>query len=408
MKIGFPITKNPGKQSLSQTIEAFSDCGVSAYQLCMTPSQNGHLGKKLSENEKLSINQLRKEKNLYIVVHGKYIYNFCRKDSQTAIDLLVHELELSNEIGSDVIIHQGKNVPDEQLERLEALDNYVKHVSEALERTYELSNSILLENSARQGTELGYGLDELKYIYSNFDDNLKSRIGFCLDLCHIFVAGELDLRKESDVEQFFDQFDREIGLDKLKCIHFNDSSIPFNECRDRHGDLAFGYITNPLLGGSEKGFQVVAKIARKNGIAIIFETPCMFANNHQHPQRLWQVQIVNAWSINDNQCYLLYQQIHQQLIQVAYDFYVNPPKKQKPRKQKQKQKQKPNNQTSNIKVVPSIELETNVYSSKPKLKSKPKVTLKLNKPCECCNDQITTNNATKPKIKIQLKNKKET
>ncbi len=377
VKIGFPISKNPDKQTLSESISSYHEMGMTAFQVCMTPSHNGLNGKKLSDTENARIIELKKTKNIYGVVHGKYLYNFCRKECSYQIDQLVHELELSNDIECDVIIHQGKNVPEEHLTRLEALNNYVKHVSEALEKTYDLTNGILLENSAKQGNELGYSLEELSYIYNQFDDSVKHRVGFCLDLCHIFVAGELDLRKADAVELFFVQFDSLIGLDKLKCIHFNDSSIPFAGRNDNHGDLHCGYVTNPLLGGSIEGFRLVAEMAEQHNIAVIFETPCGFNKFHKGNQIMWQLQIVSGWANKTNLPYLTYVQLHPELSQIAQYYYVNRKEiKKKGKVAAQNKKQAQTSIPSQTVTPPKLELCDCGDHQTPKIKIKLKIKLK--------------------------------
>ncbi len=214
---------------------------------------------------------------------------------------------------------------------MEAVNNYVKNITEILEKTDHLGNGILLENSAKQGTELGYSLEELSYIYNQLDDSVRNRVGFCLDLCHIFVAGELDIRKVDAVDLFFDQFNQLIGLDKLKCIHYNDSSIPFGGCNDHHGDICCGYISNPLLGGNIDGFRRIASIAEDNNIAIIFETPCLFNQFHIGNQIFWQLEIVKGWANKNNGLYLKYIELHPELNQIAQNHYA---KKKKPSKKK--------------------------------------------------------------------------
>ena len=378
VRIGFTISKNHQGKTLSQAIELYIKSGMTAFQICMTPSHNGYEGKKLDISENQKIRKLCKENNIYSVVHGKYIYNFCRQDNHYQIDLLVHELELANEIGCDVILHQGKNVAEEKLTRLQALDNYVKHITEALEKTFDLNNGILLENSSKQGSELGYSLDELAYIYNHFNDSVRHRIGFCLDLCHIFVAGELDLRKAEDVELFFCQFESLIGLDKLKCIHFNDSSIPFNGCNDHHGDINCGYISNPLLGGSIEGFKIVAKIAKMNGAAIIFETPCKFNHLHQiYSQGTWQRKIVTGWAEENDAPYLKYLKTNPHINILAHKYYTENKKKNK----KNKKNKNLETSTTNVLIVPIKINECNCHSHEEKiplqLKSQPKLKLKL-------------------------------
>ena len=241
---------------------------------------------------------MQRDRGIYGVVHGKCLYNFCRRDCGHQVDQLVSELELASQIGCDVVIHQAKNIPSEGLSRLEAIDGYVRRVTEALQRTEDCGNGVLLENSAHQGNELGYALDELAYIYHQFNEEVHKRVGICVDLCHIFVAGELDVRDGDQVDQFFQRFKAQIGLAQLKCIHFNDSNSPFGGCNDYHGDIHCGYISNPLLGGSVAGFRRVSELAARHGIPMVFETPCKLEEHHLHhgTQRQWQLNIVADWA----------------------------------------------------------------------------------------------------------------
>jgi apurinic endonuclease APN1 len=249
-----------------------------------------------------------------IILHGKYVYNFCRPNVINQIDSLVAEVNMATQLKCPVVIHQGKNV--ERISKLHAINNYVKNLSDVIDQTFNSDSMLLLENSAAQGTELGFSLDELTYIYNQFDDNIKHRIGFCLDTCHIFVAGQLDVRQQQSVVDFFQRFDRQIGLDKLKCVHFNDSGAPFGAKRDIHGDFLVGYISNPLLGGSSEGLVMVAKIATDHRIPLIFETPCLF------PGQLSHAQIVTQWLAGDRP-------IDTSLNQRGLTYYTSPKTKKK-------------------------------------------------------------------------------
>lgn len=232
-----------------------------------------------------------KANHLHLICHGKLLYNFARPDVANQIDTLIQEVKLATQLGCPVIIHQGKNVENQRITKLQAINNYVRNVSEVLERTS--TTILLLENSAGQGSELGYTLHELSYIYNQFDESLRERIKFCLDTCHIFSAGELDMRHQDHVIQFFQQFDQMIGLDRIGCIHFNDSGVPFGARRDLHGDIGCGYISNPLLGGSPEGLQWIAQWAHKRSqlspVPLIFETPYLMM------ERASQTRMVEQW-----------------------------------------------------------------------------------------------------------------
>lgn len=242
----------------------------------------------------------------FLFLHGKYIYNFSRTEITNQIDILVNEINIAHQLNCGVIIHQGKNVASEHLTKLQAINNYVNHITDAINQTFNYETVIILENSCGAGTELGFTIEELAFIYHQFDENDKHRIGFCIDTCHIFSAGVVDMRKQNIVAEFLDNFDKLIGLNKLKCIHFNDSQVPFGAKRDIHGDIFGGYITNHLLGGSQEGMKYLAIRAQELQIPLIFETPCLlFKQIPEQPS--FQYHIVRKWinqeiiSDNDNQ-----------------------------------------------------------------------------------------------------------
>ena len=113
---------------------------------------------------------------------------------------------------------------------------------------------------AGKGNELGINLDELKTIIDNIE--IKENIGVCLDTCHLNDAG-YDM---ANFDLYLDDFDKEIGIDKIGCIHINDSKNPINSHKDRHENIGFGTI----------GFDNLIKIIynkRLENIPKILETP---------------------------------------------------------------------------------------------------------------------------------------
>ena len=230
----------------------------------------------------------------YGVVHGKYIYNLCRQQADHHIDLIVEELVSADKYKMDLIIHQGKNIESEGLTRMGALNNYINGIKRVLEETsgLGLENRLVLENSAKQGNELGYSIDELVYILDQIDD---PRVAICIDTCHAFVAGVCDFRQVSEVNTFVERIRDEIGIDRLAVIHLNDSRVPFNKCNDHHGDFYAGYITNPVLGGCLEGIQAfIAQLIIADKIPYVYETPCDVVPIE------FQRNIVNISSIDEN------------------------------------------------------------------------------------------------------------
>lgn len=258
--------------SFANSIRVAYLMGANAIQFNFSPPSSAAAGKPFSAAEVAEINRLKHEHNIYLVCHGKYLYNFCRS-AEWQTKALICELENVALIGCDVVIHQGKNVGELKLTRSDALKTFVKEISKVIDATPHLNNRILLENSCQQGTECGFTLAELSEIWNMFSVGHQTRLGICIDLCHIFVAGTLDVRKKECVRDFFVEFDKLIGLSNLKLIHFNDSNVEFDGHNDNHHDILAGYIGNPKLGGSSAGFKEVVAQCTRLKIPMILETP---------------------------------------------------------------------------------------------------------------------------------------
>ncbi|MEX1063631.1 MAG: deoxyribonuclease IV, partial [Balneolaceae bacterium] len=121
----------------------------------------------------------------------------------------------------------------------------------------------VIENTAGQGTNMGYRFEHLAGIIDGVND--KGRIGVCIDTAHAFVAG-YDISSEEGFTATFDQFEKIIGLEYLKGMHLNDSRKELNSRVDRHASLGEGFI-----GWSP--FELIMKDERFEGIPMILETP---------------------------------------------------------------------------------------------------------------------------------------
>lgn len=101
----------------------------------------------------------------------------------------------------------------------------------------EMKTTVLLETMAGKGSEIGRSFEEIAQIISKV--NLKDKLGVCLDTCHVYSAG-YDI--VNDLDKVLEDFDRIIGLDRLKAIHLNDSKMPFASNKDRHEKIGLGVI----------------------------------------------------------------------------------------------------------------------------------------------------------------------
>ena len=100
-----------------------------------------------------------------------------------------------------------------------------------------------MENTAGTGDTIGRSLEELAAIYDALDGH--ERLGVCLDSCHLFASG-YDVTEPAELDRVVKQLDREIGLDRLRCLHVNDSKMPLGSNRDRHENIGDGLIGDKL------------------------------------------------------------------------------------------------------------------------------------------------------------------
>ncbi|XBC38303.1 MAG: deoxyribonuclease IV [Buchnera aphidicola (Floraphis choui)] len=140
------------------------------------------------------------------------------------------------------------------------LERISDSINIALEKTIKVK--LVIENTAGQGTNVGYSFEHLIFIINKIED--KNRIGICLDTCHLFSSG-YDLRTILSCEQVFKHFDNTIGLNYLCGMHFNDSKSKFNSRIDRHHNLGKGNI-------GRLAFDWIIKNINCENIPIILET----------------------------------------------------------------------------------------------------------------------------------------
>lgn len=211
------------------------------------------------------------KRDVIMVIHGSYTINLCHPPDSTrfkvSLKSLVRDLDASHLIGENclgVIIHMGKNIIANNIPDKQALNNYVIGLKKALNAT-PFTTTIILETGASQGSEVGSKINKLTEIYKMLTQQERKRITFCIDTCHIWATG-YDISDSVGVNKFFNEFNDKIGINKISCIHFNDSKTPLDSHVDRHADLGYGFI-------GKTGLKSIAKFAKKNNIPLITETP---------------------------------------------------------------------------------------------------------------------------------------
>ena len=249
-----------GKQLLSSTLEAIS-YNANAFMFYTGAPQNTVRSKINDEYTKEAI-KLMNEHNIDInnvICHAPYIINLANNKDESKYEFsknfLKGEITRCEELGVKyIVLHPGSSVG---IDRLIALDNIIDALKQVLEGDENVT--ILLETMAGKGTELGINIDEIKYIIKSVNSN---KLGVCLDTCHLNDSG-VDI---NNFEVYLNIFDKEIGLDKIGCVHINDSKNPLGARKDRHENIGFGTI----------GFDSIYKVctsARLKDVPKILETP---------------------------------------------------------------------------------------------------------------------------------------
>ena len=218
-----------------------------------------------------------------VICHAPYIINLANKEKveswNFSIAFLKNEISRITKMGINyIVVHPGNAL---KLDKMEALAN----ISEAINYIIDEDTlpMILLETMAGKGSECGINLYELKEIYNNI--NLKDKVGFCLDTCHLNDSG-VDIAKFDD---YLIEFDNEIGIDKIKCIHINDSKNIIGAHKDRHANIGYGTI------GFDNLINVIYNPKLKD-VPKILETPYI----NDYPPYKFEIDMIVSKKFNAN------------------------------------------------------------------------------------------------------------
>ncbi|PXF28111.1 MAG: endonuclease [Thaumarchaeota archaeon] len=250
--------------SIANAITNASERECSAFQV-FTSNPRGWHAKDLTDdgitNYKNNLSQSNIDR-FATVAHMPYLPNLSSPEIsvyEKSIHTMIREVERCDKLGIPYLVthlgsHKGTG-EDKGIQRL------VGALTEVAKTNKDVT--ILLENTAGQKNSVGSDFTQLAEIF--FGLKPASRFGICIDTCHAFAAG-YDLRNEKNVKDVFEKFDSEIGLKHIKIIHLNDSKGELGCHLDRHEHIGLGHI-------GEAGLSQVIKLANKNKIPIILETP---------------------------------------------------------------------------------------------------------------------------------------
>jgi deoxyribonuclease-4 len=198
------------------------------------------------------------------VAHACYLINLASPDpvvGRRSVAAMIDELRRAELLGMPgVIVHPGSHMGRGEVEGLRLIAERIRRI---LDATDGLAGAIYLETTAGQGTSLGWRFEHLAAILAAVDH--PARLGVCLDTCHVFAAG-YDIRTPENVKLVLRDFERIIGLGRLRAIHVNDSKQSLGSRVDRHEHIGQGAI-------GEAGFAALLRDRRLRRIPFILETP---------------------------------------------------------------------------------------------------------------------------------------
>jgi deoxyribonuclease-4 len=214
----------------------------------------------------------------YILPHDGYLINPGSPDKEMlekSREALLDEMQRCEQLGLTMLnfhpgAHLGKITEDDCLKIVAESINLVLHKTTGV--------TAVIENTAGQGSSIGYKFEHLRTIIDLVDD--KSRVGICLDTCHAYASG-YDIKTEEGYERTFREFDRIIGLHYLKGFHLNDARKGLASRVDRHESIGKGDL-------GEEVFIRIMNDPRFNNMPIILETP---------DEDIWEEEIAWLYSV---------------------------------------------------------------------------------------------------------------
>lgn len=267
--------------SLELSFNKATEIGAQATQIFISPPRQWFQGKHNKEEiDRYKLKQIETGITPNFI-HGTYLVNLGTSDQnhlQKSIDWLIYSMNMAAELEMEgVIFHLGshKGVGFEKV-----LDQVIKSLIVILETTklsiesqkrdaigpsdlqLDMGPSLILENSAGAGATIGDNFKELGQIIKRVGD---ARLKVCLDTCHAYAEG-YDVKTKEGLDKTLEEFDKEIGLEKLAVIHANDSKFALGSNKDRHANIGEGFI-------GLDGFTNLVNHPKLENIPFILEVP---------------------------------------------------------------------------------------------------------------------------------------
>lgn len=257
LTIGCHLSSSKGYLAMAKTAVSIN---ANTFQF-FTRNPRGGAAKPIDENDIKEFLAYSKEHGIEkILAHAPYTLNACAADPgirEFAKNTMADDIRrMEYTPGQMYNFHPGSHVK-------QGADVGIELISKQLNEVMypEMTTIILLETMSGKGSEVGRNFEEIRAIIDRTE--LGDRLGVCLDTCHVYDAG-YDV--VGDIDGVLDEFDRIIGIDRLKAIHINDSKNPFESHKDRHEKIGDGYI-------GEEAFSRIINHPQLRNLPFYLETP---------------------------------------------------------------------------------------------------------------------------------------
>ena len=287
--IGSHVSFNKKEQLIGSVKEALS-YNANTFMFYTGAPQNTNRA-SIDDSITLSALELMKENDIdlkNVVVHAPYIVNPANNANfDFNVNFLKQEIDRVESLGvTKLVLHPGSYV---KLTHDEGIKNIIDTLNQVIRK--DMTVKILLETMSGKGTELGTNFDDLKYIIDNIE--YSKNVGICLDTCHLNDAG-YDIFK---FDEILDEVDSKIGLEKVGCIHINDSKNLKSSHKDRHENIGLGTI----------GFDALINVIynkRLDNIPKILETPYVTNSDESkdkiYPPYKFEIEMIRNKKFNPN------------------------------------------------------------------------------------------------------------
>lgn len=271
--IGCHLSVTNGYEAMGHTMVEFGGNTFAWF----TRNPRGGKAKDIDGDDVQKLQQILDEKKFgKLVAHASYTMNLCSAKPETranALDMLKQDLQRMEQVPNQLYnFHPGSHTG-------QGVETGIKQIADGLNEALwpDMQTTVLLETMAGKGSEVGKTFEELREIIDR--TTLNDKLGVCLDTCHIWDGG-YDI--VNDFDGVLTKFDKIIGLDRLKAIHFNDSKNECGAAKDRHEKLGQGFI----------GMEAMKRIALHPALQklpFILETP------NDDAGYMEEIKIVNSW-----------------------------------------------------------------------------------------------------------------